>query len=64
MKIGSEHLFTILEKALRHPAIGVYLKENGKIHLLFDDCCECDIEVQNYIDLRYTHPTEKGGVQE
>ena len=50
MKTGNEHLFTILKEILRHPAIGVCLKENGKINLFFDGCCECDIEVQNYID--------------
>ena len=61
IKIGNEHLFAVLKEALRHPAIGVYLKENGKINLFFDGCCECDIEVQNYIDLRCDHPTEKGG---
>ena len=61
MKTGNEHLFAVLKEALRHPAIGVYLKEDGKINLFFDGCCECDIEVQNYIDLRCDHPTEKGG---
>ena len=59
MKTGNEHLFAVLKEALRHPAIGVYLKENGKIKLFFDGCCECDIEVQNYIDLRGDHQSRK-----
>lgn len=61
MKTGNEHLFSILKEILRHPAIDVKLKEDGTINLFFDGCCECDIEVKNYIDLRYDHPTEKGG---
>lgn len=52
MKVETEHLFSILEEALRHPATGVYLKCDGKIRLFFDGCCECDIEVKNYTDLR------------
>jgi hypothetical protein len=64
MKRGNEHLFSILKEILRHPAIDVKIKEDGKINLFFDGCCECDIEVKNYIDLRCDHPTEKGGVQE
>lgn len=61
MKTGNKHLFDILEEILEHSAINVKLKENGKINLFFDGCCECDIKVQNYIDLRCDNPTEKGG---
>lgn len=49
---ASKHLFDILKEALRHPAIAVELKENNTINLFFDGCCECDIELKNYTDLR------------
>lgn len=48
----SEHLFSVLKEALRHPAIDVKLKEDGTINLFFDGCCECDIQIKNYTDLR------------
>jgi len=48
----SEHLFSVLKEALRHPAISVELKEEGTINLFFDGCCECDIQIKNYTDLR------------
>ena len=48
----SKHLFSILREMLRHPATDVELKEDGTISLFFDGCCECDIEVKNYVDLR------------
>lgn len=51
-KEASKHLYDILREALRHPAIGVYLKDEGTITLFFDGCCECDIEITDYTDLR------------
>ena len=49
---GSHDVFNILKDCLNHPAIGVGLKEDGTLHLFFDGCCECDIVIKNYIDLR------------
>lgn len=48
----SEHLFSILKELLDYSAIAVEQKEDGTINLFFDGCCECDIEIKNYIDLR------------
>lgn len=57
----SEHLFSILKELLDYSAIGVNLKDDGTINLFFDGCCECDIEIKKYIDLRYNNQTETGG---
>ena len=52
-----EHLFSILKELLDYPAIGINLKDDGIINLFFDGCCECDIEIKNYTDLRYDNQT-------
>lgn len=49
---ASKHLYDILQEALRHPAIYVKLNEDSTITLFFDGCCECNIEVKDYTDLR------------
>lgn len=49
---STEHVYGILREILRHPATQVTLNDNGTINLFFDGCCECDIEIKNYTDLR------------
>lgn len=47
-----KHLFGILKEILRHPAISVELNSDGTIKLFFDGCCECDVKITHYEDLR------------
>lgn len=49
---ANKHVFNVLKEALNYTSTSVEQNDDGTIHLFFDMCCEFDIDIKNYTDLR------------